>query len=113
MLRDPVVRTGDWRLLDCVAAWDGNPTSDDCVAWRWAGNGAERLVVVNYAGHPSQCFVRGSFAAGAAAVRFTDLMGPSIFDRDRADLDTRGLYVDLPAWGYYVFDVRGASLTCG
>ena len=38
-------------------------------------------------------------------VRFDDLTGAVCFDRDRHDLDTRGLYLDVPAWGYHVFDV--------
>ena len=41
-------------------------------------------------------------------MRFEDLMGPVGtvgFDRERRDLDARGLYLDMPAWGYHVFDV--------
>ena len=38
-------------------------------------------------------------------MRFDDLMGAARFDRDRHDLDARGLYLDMPAWGYHVFDV--------
>ena len=38
-------------------------------------------------------------------VRFEDLMSAACFDRDRNDLDARGLYLDMPAWGYHVFDV--------
>src|SRR5262249_16982571 len=52
VLRSPVLRHGRWRLLDCVAAWDGNLTCDDFVAFSWEGEGEERrLVVVNYADH--------------------------------------------------------------
>ena len=32
-------------------------------------------------------------------------MGAARFDRDRDDLHARGLYLDMPAWGYHVFDV--------
>jgi hypothetical protein len=38
-------------------------------------------------------------------VRFEDLMGGSRFDREKGDLEARGLYLDVPAWGYHVFDV--------
>jgi hypothetical protein len=27
------------------------------------------------------------------------------YERDGNDLDRRGLYLDLPAWGYHVFEV--------
>jgi hypothetical protein len=33
-------------------------------------------------------------------------MDASRFDRERDGLDARGLYLDMPAWGYHVFDVR-------
>ena len=39
------------------------------------------------------------------SVRFEDLMGGGRFDRENRDLDARGLYLDVPAWGYHVFDV--------
>jgi len=34
-LRQPVVRDGQWRLLQCTPAWDGNGTSDGFLAWSW------------------------------------------------------------------------------
>ena len=35
----------------------------------------------------------------------TDQMGSGCFDRDGHDLDARGLYLDVPPWGYHVFDI--------
>lgn len=105
-LQSATVRDGDWRLLECIAAWDGNWTSDCFLAWTWTGTtGDQRLVAVNYAGHQSQCYVRLP-GRGARTVRFSDVMGPLTFDRDGHDLDARGLYLDMPAWGYHVFEVR-------
>ena len=54
-IRQPAVRDGQWRLLDRDPAWDGNPTSDDLIAFGWNGAGGERLLVaVNYSNHQSQ-----------------------------------------------------------
>ena len=39
VLRHPAVRDGDWRLLECLPAWDGNWTSDCFVAWLWTSAG--------------------------------------------------------------------------
>ena len=36
-------------------------------------------------------------------------MGTARFDRDRNDLDAGGLYLDMPAWGYHVFDVTAPT----
>ena len=35
VLHHPSVRDGDWRLLECTPAWEGNWTSDCFVAWLW------------------------------------------------------------------------------
>jgi hypothetical protein len=31
-------------------------------------------------------------------------MGAASYDRDGSDLGSQGLYLDLPPWGYHVFD---------
>jgi hypothetical protein len=107
VLRQPAVREGQWALLECVPAWDGNGTWDDFLAWSWhARDGQRLLIAVNYAGHQSQCYVRPLFADLAGrTVRLNDLMGAASYDRDGSDLGSQGLYLDLPPWGYHVFDV--------
>ena len=45
VLRQPIVRDGQWRLLDCAPAWEGNWTSDGFIAWSWqARDGQQRLI---------------------------------------------------------------------
>jgi hypothetical protein len=109
VLRAPCVREGEWRLLECAPAWDGNRTADCFIASCWEGDGARRLVAVNCAPNRSQCYVRlpsGDLAGRTA--RLTDLMRVERYDRDGSDLAARGLYLDLPPWGYNVFDVATA-----
>jgi hypothetical protein len=38
-------------------------------------------------------------------VQLRDLTGPARYERDADDLATRGLYLDLPAWGHHVFEL--------
>jgi glycosidase len=106
-LKDPAFRLGSWQLLECRPAWEGNPTHDDVLAFAWSGPGdLRRLVAVNYSGHASQCYVGLPWGGLAGqAVRLRDRLGPAVYDRDGSDLSARGLYLDLPAWGYHVFDV--------
>jgi glycosidase len=106
-LRDGTLRDGRWQLLECTPAWEENRTWDSFVAWHWRGAAdAERIVAVNYADHQSQCYLCVPLhAAGAATVRLRDQMSPATYDRSAGDLGTRGLFLDLPAWGYHVFDV--------
>ena len=107
VVRHPAFRDGEWRLLECTPAWEHNWTWDCFVAWLWkAAAGDVRLVVVNYAANQSQCYVRVPLEGLAGrSVRFADLTGPAGFDRERNDLDARGLFLDMPPWGYHVFAV--------
>src|SRR5262249_20636818 len=110
VLRRPGVREGEWRLLECAPAWDGNWTSDCFLAWCWLGRDGQRLLVaVNYAGNQSQCYVRLPFADLAGrSVRLKDLMGPAAYDRDGGDLLARSLYLDLPPWGHHAFELTAS-----
>jgi hypothetical protein len=107
VLRQRTVRDGQWQLLDCAPAWDGNGTWDAFLIFAWQGPGKERLLVtVNYAATPSQCYVPFPFQDLASrTVRLKDLMGPARYDRDGDELLSRGLYLDVGAWGYHVFKV--------
>jgi len=109
--KDPAFRDGDWQLLTCRAAWDGNETSDSFVACSWTGPGAaRRLVAVNYGAHPSQCYIALPWPdLDRRTWRLQDLMGPAVYDRQGSDLIGRGLYLDMPAWGYHVFAVSPAG----
>jgi hypothetical protein len=33
-------------------------------------------------------------------------MGALAFERDGGELQSRGLFLDMPAWGYHVFEVK-------
>jgi glycosidase len=109
VLRQRVVRDRQWQLLECVPAWDGNWTWDCFVAFAWQGGDGERLVVaVNYAPNQSQCYIRLPFAdLGDHQWRFQELVGtPVEHDRDGKDLQARGLYLDVPAWGTCIFSLK-------
>ena len=111
VLRYPAVRQGRWQLLECHPAWEGNASSDAFVAFSWQDAAGERLLVcVNYAANPGQCYVRLPFPDLAQARwRLQDLLGPARYDRDGNDLQSRGLYLDVPAWQYHVFEMRRAG----
>src|SRR5262249_4410664 len=58
LLQRPVVRDGHWQLLECMRAWEENWSFDDFIAYAWQGPEDECLLVtINYAPHPSQCYV--------------------------------------------------------
>jgi hypothetical protein len=111
VIRRPSVSDGEWRLLDCMPAWDGNWTWDCCIAWCWQGSANQRiLIAVNYARNHSQCYIRLPWPDLAGrAVRLGDLLGSANYDRDGTALISPGLYLDLPPWGRHVFAISDLS----
>jgi alpha amylase-like protein len=107
VLRRRTVRDGQWRLLDCVPAWDGNGTWDSFLIYAWQGSGSDRLLVtVNYAVYQSQCYVPLPFPdLAGCTVRLKDLMSAASYERHGDELLSRGLYLDVPGWGYHVFEL--------
>ncbi|MCM2465374.1 alpha-amylase family glycosyl hydrolase [Methanoculleus oceani] len=105
-LRLPAFRDGEWRLLDCNPAWEGNPSHDGYIAFAWEGGEERLLVAVNYAPDRGQCYVPLPWADLAGkTVSLRDLMGPAEYDRDGGSLLSPGLYLDIPGWGCHVFTV--------
>jgi hypothetical protein len=107
ILKERVFREGWWELLKCVQAWDGNGTWDSFVAFAWEDTkGSREVVIVNYAPHNSQCFLHLPFSDLAGkSVRFSDMTGPDVYEREGCELLSKGMYLDMPAWGYHIFEV--------
>lgn len=105
VLKRPEVRSGAWQLCACRPAWDGNGTWENFLVFHWESAADHRLlVVVNFGPAPGQCYAAVPVPALAGqTVRLCDLMSDTQYERH--DLPANGLYVDLPAWGFHVFDV--------
>lgn len=103
----PVVRTGGWHLLESYPSAEDNDTCQAVLAFAWEGEGDRLLVVVNYADHPSQCYVRPPFS-GLEGQRWQleDLLSPARHERDGGDLVRSGLFLDLKPWQSQVFSLR-------
>jgi glycosidase len=108
ILRKPIVQCGEWKCLACQPAWDGNGSWDSFIAHSWRGAGVERmLITVNYAPHPSQCYLNLPFPEiKNRSVRLKDLLSPACYIREGNELLERGLYLDLQPWSYHVFDLE-------
>jgi len=108
VLKKPVAREGQWQLLKCRPAWEGNWTADCFVAFAWQGAGEERLIVaVNHAPNQSQCYVKLPFADLANSQwQLKDQMSGVTYERAGNDLQSRGLYLDIPPWHYHIFKLQ-------
>ena len=97
------VRAGLGRQLDRATASSPGRGS--------GGDGRRLLVAVNYAPTQGQCYVR--LAGRRARGRDRPARGPDgrhEYERDGDELAARGLYLDMPAWGYHVFEIVTAPL---
>jgi hypothetical protein len=102
-----VMRLGRWRMLASEAAWAGNPTARNVLAFSWDLDSQRVLVTVNYGPTQSQCYVK---------LPWRDLAGDTFVLRDRLsdakyvrpgdDLQNRGLYLDVPPWHTHLFELE-------
>ncbi len=106
-LSDPVFHDGHWRLLEPKAAWDGNQSHHNFVAYHWVLDKERRVIVVNLSAHPAQCFLPlGLSDLGEQTWHLCDLLNDAEYIREGDDLGQRGLYLDVPAHGYHLFNVE-------
>jgi hypothetical protein len=108
VLKKSIFRNGKWSLLTCVAAWEENNSWDSFIVFAWEGAEGNRvLVCVNYSSRSGQCYVRLPFPGLVDKLwRFDDLMSEASYDREGNDLLSSGLYLDMPAWSYHVFEIK-------
>ncbi len=110
ILRLPVVHDSNWQLSNCSVAWAENWTHDSFISFKWTGENKELndlLVVVNYSNHQSQAQVKFPLSPSLdGSLEFRDLLSTEIYEREKSEIETRGLFVDLKPWGYNVFAIK-------
>jgi hypothetical protein len=95
-----------WELLQATPAWESNWTWCSFLAFALWRDGLRLLVTVNFASGQSQCYLRLPFPGlNGHTVYLRDRMGPHSYERSGSELHSHGLYLDLPAWAYHVFEV--------
>jgi glycosidase len=106
-LKRPELREGRWQLREIHPAPVGNFASDHFLAFLWKGTAGQHLLVaVNFGPYRGQGYVDLSNTDfGGNSLILTDLMAPAAQKAEGHDLRSRGLYLDLPAWGFFVFAV--------
>jgi len=107
-LRSSIFRNGTWRLITPRPAHDGDASWEDFLIYLWTLGSEHRLVAVNYAGAPGRCFVPLAGMDGVAQHDwyFDDALSGARYQRHGTDLDERGLYLAMPAYGFHVFNVH-------
>ncbi|MBP0013088.1 MAG: alpha-amylase [Roseofilum sp. SBFL] len=109
-LSHPVLREGNWQLLDCSPAWEYNGTWANFIAFGWHNDRHERvLVVVNYAPYPGQCYVHIPWDWQPVSYALQDLISTAYYERQGEELSSQGLYLDIAAWKGHVFGISAIA----
>ena len=106
LLRNPIVREGNWQLLECTPAWEGNGSNDSFIAFAWEGTQGRTVLAVNYSENQGQTYVKLPFTdLQDQTWRLKDMLSDTEYEREGDDLHGRGLYLDEPAWKVQVFSI--------
>jgi hypothetical protein len=105
---DDAVRSGAWELLDCLPAWEGNPSNTGFIAFSWRlGSVAQWIIAVNYAPTWGQCYVRlETLGIPSGRIRLADRLSEAVYFRDGAELRSRGLYLDAEPWRTLALEIE-------
>jgi len=96
-----------WVLRETFPAWEGNPTFRNLFVF---SQDSLYLAVINYSQTQSQCYVHLDLAGlKAKNVLFKDLLGSAEYVRSIDEINSRGLYLDMPAYGFHLFKMTGVN----
>jgi hypothetical protein len=102
--RDPLFHDGAWSLLDVTPA--GDATFEDLIAYRWRRQDDLAVVVVNLGAGAAQGHLQLSTELPPGLTfDFLDRLSDNAYRWNRADLDSRGLYVRLEPGRAHLFAI--------
>ena len=105
-LDNPVFHEGQWRLLEPRPVGDDVQGCQDHLVYQWTLDEQMRLIAVNYSDQATQCSIpMPDLEPGVHTWLLDDLMNDVQYQRSGADLRESGLFVDLPAFGYHLFEI--------
>jgi glycosidase len=106
-MKRPETHDGEWRLWTCRPAWQGNATWTQFVVASWQSGERRLLTVVNYGPSQGQCYVTlGMTGLAGRSFTLVDLLSDVTYPRQGDGLAGNGLFLDMPAWGHHVFELR-------
>ncbi len=80
---------------------------DQFLAFSWEpGPGPRLLAAVHFGSTRGQCYVEAPFPElRGKQVVLRDLLSTAQYERAGDELVSQGLYLDMAAWGYHLFEV--------
>lgn len=107
-LKEITLKPDSWHLCRTSPAWEGNPTWHDFIVFCWLDEANEFwLAAIHYASGVGQCYAQFPFSWSTQAnYSFHDQLNSVVYERSGAELHLKGVYLELPDWGYHLFHVQ-------
>ena len=100
----PVFHFGEWKMLEIGP--DSDTSHEQIIAYRWRLSDEYKLVVINLAGYVAQGRIQlPNELAPTAQYQLRDLLTDAVYLREQNEMQGRGLYVRLNAYGAHIFSV--------
>ena len=102
-------KRGNWQLLHCSQAWEGNSTNENFIAYLLDYEDERVLVTVNYASYQGQCFAHlPSHLMPQGLFTLEDKISGISYARNGGDIRSTGLYLDDAGFAAHIFAMRPA-----
>jgi Alpha amylase, catalytic domain len=105
--KEDVFHSGNWSLLPVVA--EGDPTSQNLIAYEWRSASAWKMIVVNLSGSPAQGRIRvGERVSVSTEYVFYDQLNEVRYPRHGEELHNIGLFARREGFQAHLFDIAPA-----
>lgn len=102
----PAFHGGEWALVEPRSAAQGNETHRNLLCWSWTQRRTFKLVIVNYADARSIGRVPITAAPKGDSYAFYDELAEIFLVRPLNEVQTEGLFVELPPFGAHMLDME-------
>ena len=100
------IQGGEWHLCQSTG-WTDNNSHENLGAWCWSHGQDRHLLAVNFSDRPSQGFIHMPWKdLEGTTWHLKDLFSGSTFERSGDEMQSWGLYVDLPSWQFHFLRFR-------
>ncbi|MBN2736187.1 MAG: hypothetical protein JXR70_04340 [Spirochaetales bacterium] len=101
VLLSPVIKLGQWTLLESHHSWEGNQDFFHILSWLWQYKRDRLLVCVNYSEELAQARIP-LMLNYTGTIEMKDLLTDKVYYREAVKLQQPGLYVELGAYESHV-----------
>lgn len=104
LMRSPVVRKGEWRLLYATEAWGGDTSYGNFICYLITGHCEAVLTAVNLSPARSYCYLPIPRTVGLTdRVTLSDQLSTICYERSGRELHERGLFLDVEPFTSHAF----------